>query len=692
MPIDLTKNLPESPEVLGLEDEEQGHHEPALDGIAAHIQSLYETSKLNRRYVEARWIESYQNFRGQNNINQKFTERERSEAFIKITKTKVLAAYGQMLDVLFGSSNEIPIAIEPTPNPTNTTDSVYFDLNPEAQPQEDSPKEDNGFLGFAGDGNDPSPDANLTDMISNYFKDKFGKAPKEGNPTSNQEYGINPAKQAANQMQKKIRDQLIESNAGEAFRSSLLESVLLGTGCMKGPLRTTREYPRWDENGNYDPIVVDNLPKSYHVSVWNLFPDPDARNPEQMQWLIERHRKSKKDLLGLRGQPYFRDEKILEAIDRGSRYQDEYYESFIEEGTENRTRDRYEVLEYWGVMDRELVEEIEDFDIPEELEDYHQFHVNVFVCNGITIRMVINPFKPNRIPYHIFYFEEDIYNIFGIGVAENMSDSQMLMNGFVRMAIDNAALAGNLLFEVDEELLVPGQDLSVYPGKVFRSAAGGQGRAVRGFTVPSTAESNMNVYDRFRRLADESTGIPSFSHGQTGVTGVGRTASGISMLLGAASLTIKTAIKNVDDYLLEPLGRAYFAYNMQFGGNEFVGIDLEVKPLGVSSLMQKEIHSQKLLQFLQVTSGDPNLAARRNDAYLIKKFAEDMDLDVEKITVSPEEAALKLQMMQAQQQQGAAPGASVGGEATPTAPSVPGEQGFSGNEQLGPQSAEVSPQ
>ena len=36
-----------------------------------------------------------------------------------------------------------------------------------------------------------------------------------------------------------------------------------------------------------------------------------------------------------------------------------------------------------------------------------------------------------------------------------MDDTQTLMNGFMRMAIDNAALSGNLIIEVDETNLVP---------------------------------------------------------------------------------------------------------------------------------------------------------------------------------------------------------------------------------------------
>ena len=46
------------------------------------------------------------------------------------------------------------------------------------------------------------------------------------------------------------------------------------------------------------------------------------------------------------------------------------------------------------------------------------------------------------------------YQFFGIGVPENMDDAQSIMNGHARMAIDNLALAGNLVFDIDESALV----------------------------------------------------------------------------------------------------------------------------------------------------------------------------------------------------------------------------------------------
>ena len=67
----------------------------------------------------------------------------------------------------------------------------------------------------------------------------------------------------------------------------------------------------------------------------------------------------------------------------------------------------------------------------------------------------------------------------------------------------------------------------------------------------------MMLFDKARVLADESTGFPSYAHGQTGIQGVGRTASGISMLMNAAAGGTKSVIKNVDDYLLRPLGEGF---------------------------------------------------------------------------------------------------------------------------------------
>jgi hypothetical protein len=166
------------------------------------------------------------------------------------------------------------------------------------------------------------------------------------------------------------------------------------------------------------------------------------------------------------------------------------------------------------------------------------------------------------------------------------------------------------------------------------------GQAIHGLKFPNTSTENMMMFDKFRQLADESTGIPSYSHGQTGVQSMTRTASGMSMLLSAANLNIKTVVKNLDDFLLKPLGEAYFQWNMQFyEGDLNIEGDLEVKATGTSSLMQKEVRSQRLTMFLQSVQ-NPAVAPFVKIPELIKELAYTLDLDPEAVINDPNEAEI----------------------------------------------------
>ena len=242
-------------------------------------------------------------------------------------------------------------------------------------------------------------------------------------------------------------------------------------------------------------------------------------------------------------------------------------------------------------------------------------------------------------------YELNPYQFFGIGIPENMQDSQQVMNGHARMAIDNLALSGNLIFDVDETLLVPGQDMKVFPGKIFRRQSGQPGAAIHGLKFPNTSQENLMMFDRFRQLADEATGIPSYSHGTTGVQTTTRTAAGMSMLMGAAALSIKTVIKNIDDYLLKPLGQSLFHWNMQFNIDrpEIKG-DLDIKAQGTSSLMQKEVRSQRLMTFMQ-TASNPSLAPFVKWHTCLKEVAKSLDIDPDQLINDPEKAAIYAHIM-----------------------------------------------
>ena len=664
--------------------------------IIPYIMDRYQKAEDYRQQDEDRWLSSYRNYRGLYGPDVKFTEVEKSRVFIKVTKTKTLAAYGQIVDVLF-ANNKFPLSVEPTELPEGVVADVHFDM--QDQPEQEGPKKDSteSPYGFRGDDKEFLAGATTLTLQEKLgpLKDKLSSVEdrlKEGPASTPSSVEFSPAMVAAKKMQKKIHDQLEESGANKNLRSSAFEMALFGTGIMKGPFATDKEYPKWNDEGEYEPIFK-TVPQVSHVSVWDFYPDPDANNMDEVQYVIERHKMSRTQLRNLKKRPYFRDNVIDECISIGENYNKKYWEDDLADYAPEHGIDRFEVLEYWGMVDTGMLEE-QGVEIPKELQDFDELQANVWVCNGKLIRMVLNPFKPAKIPYAAAPYELNPYSFFGIGIAENMEDTQTLMNGFMRMAVDNAVLSGNLLIEVDETNLAPGQDLSVYPGKVFRRQGGAPGQAIFGTKYPNVSSENMMMFDKARQLSDESTGLPSFAHGQTGVSGVGRTASGISMLMNAASGSIKNVIKNVDDYLLRPLGEGFFRFNMQFDFDSEIKGDLEVRARGTESLMANEVRSQRLMQFLQIASS-PSLAPFAKFPYIIREIAKSMDLDPDKVTNNMSDAALQAEILkgfqaeqQAQQpqQQGAPAGADAmdtsgagGGNIGVGQAPIPGEQGFSGN-------------
>jgi hypothetical protein len=679
---------------IALEDvEESTVSDVDVSGIVPFVMERYQRAEDYRYNDEERWLRSYRNYRGLYGSDVQFTEAEKSRVFIKVTKTKTLAAYGQIVDVLF-AGNKFPISVEPTVLPEGVVADVNFDpKKPEQLKGETSLSSPYGFKGDGKELPKGATEKTLAEMLGP-LEDKLSEIEglEEGVGKTPTAVTFSPAMIAAKNMEKQIMDQLQESNASKQLRSTAFEMSLFGTGVMKGPFAVDKEYPNWDEEGNYSPVFK-TVPSTSHVSVWNFYPDPDASNMDEAQYVIERHKMSRTQLRALKRRPYFRDNVIDEVIQQGESYDKKYWEDDLSDYAPEHGIDRFEVLEYWGMCDVDMLEE-NGVEIPKELKEFDELQANIWISNGKLIRMVLNPFKPATIPYMAAPYELNPYSFFGVGLAENMDDTQTLMNGFMRMSVDNAVLSGNLLIEVDETNLVPGQDLSVYPGKVFRRQGGAPGQAIFGTKFPNVSNENLQLFDKARQLADESTGFPSFAHGQTGVQGVGRTASGISMLMNAAAGSIKTVIKNVDDYLLKPLGEGMFRFNMQFNFNKDIKGDLEVVARGTESLMANEVRSQRLMGFLQVAS-NPALAPFAKFPYIIREIAKSMELDPEKVTNNMDEAALQAEILKGmqgampQQQQAGQPpaganpldptGAGGGNIGTGQAP-VPGEQGFSGND------------
>ena len=676
---------------------DEAKDEEVISNLVAKINSRFQQCETTREDDEDRWLQAFHNYRGRYFKNVAFRDHEKSRVFVKVTKTKVLAAYGQLIDVLFGA-NKFPLTIQETRVPEGIDEYAHLNplkeqmgMNQNEQPtpgiegnMDYTPGEApmsglNGGLGFPGDGNDLAPGTTFNDLNNDAnlggLEEEYAEADLTSGPAPSPEMPqIKPAQIAARRLEKLILDQIEESNGSVELRSAIFEACLLGTGIIKGPFTYNKTLHKYTDTGNgreYAPETV-KVPKMEFVSIWDFYPDPNARNMEEAEFVIQRHRLNRNQVLDLANRPFFNKQAIMDCVRMGAKYNKKSWETDIDlEKSQypDIESNRFEVLEYWGTIDAMSARE-EGLELDESIDDMEEVQVNVWMIRDKVIRIVQNPFKPFRTPYQSFVYEKNPYTFFGIGVPENMDDAQQIMNGHARMAIDNLALAGNLVFDVDESALASNQTMEVFPGKIFKRQAGSPGQSIYGLKFPNTAVENMQMFDKFRQLADESTGLPSYSHGQTGVQSMTRTASGMSMLMGAASLNIKTVIKNIDDQLIKPLGEAMFQWNMQFyEGDLPIHGDLEIKATGSSSLMKKEVRSQRLTMFLQ-TVQNPAIAPFVRMSEVIKELAHSLDLDPAEILNTKDEAEIYAKIIG---QQNANKGTS------PQAP-IPGELGAMGGD------------
>ena len=286
-----------------------------VGSVVSFVEERFSKAETARNVDEQRWVRAYRNYRGIYGPDVQFTSTEKSRIFVKVTKTKVLAAYGQLVEVLFGN-NKFPISIDPTTLPEGIAESVHFDSNADMQ----EAKADY-MPNIAPEDTKLRPGETIMDLTERLGGLKAKLEPvmdglKEGEGKTATEVTIHPAMIAAKKMEKKIHDQLEESNASKKLRTAAFECALFGTGIMKGPFAVDKEYPHWDDEGNYKPRIK-TTPSCDSVSIWNFYPDPDANNMDEAEYVIERHKMSRSQLRALKRRPFFRDNAIDMSLEYG---------------------------------------------------------------------------------------------------------------------------------------------------------------------------------------------------------------------------------------------------------------------------------------------------------------------------------------------------------------------------------------
>lgn len=624
----------------------------AMTNLTAYVRSCYSDAQSAKTMITARLLKCERQRRGEYDPEKLAQIRQTggSDIFMMLTDIKCRAAESWIKDVLMNAADK-PWSMRPTPIP---------DLPPEVKDgiiemvvQEAMMVQQQMGMGMLPEAVDARMDE-LYKQVNQALEDK--------------------AKEAAQNMEKKIADILAESKFEDTYHDVIDDFVTYPSCVLKGPVVRRTKQLKWGHG--YTPEVSSEIGRGfYRVSPFDIFPCPGATGQND-EYICERVRLNRKTLQEMIGQPGNNDEQIKAVLDlygrnglKNWRDGDSELERLQGKDATHHSRGLIEGVEFWGTVSGKMLMEWG----MEGLDEYRDYEANVWVVGPYTIRCVLNSDPLGRRPYEVASFVKIPGAFWGKALPELMSDVQAMCNAAARSLANNMSVASGPQVEVDISRLPVGATVTgIHPWKVWQTtsnAGNGNTPAVRFYQPDMNADALLNIYMYFQKIADEVTGVPNYLYGSSQASGAGRTASGLSMLMENAAKGIKHAILSLDRCVASMLGRL-FEHLMIYDPDQNIKGDMKIVPSGVVATIIKDNVQLRRQEFLQATTNpvDIQILGQEGRAELLRQLAKGLDMDVNDIIPSKEKIIQMQQMQMMQQQQMAAQQAAG---APPAGPQLP---------------------
>lgn len=467
------------------------------------------------------------------------------------------------------------------------------------------------------------------------------------------------AESAAERMATKIKDQLQEAGFREILSEFIQDVVTFKAGIIKGPVIRRKPTLAWSDDGQYRPIVTEELCVDFQrISPLDAYPAPHATSFED-GYFIARHTLTNETLYSMQNTKGNDTEAIRRVLEQ-------YGQSGLNDWLDNLDNEREALegksslrhhgngenivaLEYRGpAMGKLLIEWGMD---PARIDDLlRTYNIEAWLVNNEVIRCVLNGDPLGRKPFSKASAVTLPGSFWGMGVAEQMEDIARMCNGAARALADNMAIGSGPQVAIGINGLPDGFDITnIKPWKIWQLLQSDSGQVPVQFFQPDMhAGELLEIYERFARMADEVTGIPAYAYGSDLAAGAGKTASGLSMLMGNASKGIKRIISNIDLALSQIIHRTY-VHNMLYDPDRSIKGDVKIVARGALALIQKEAIQARRMEMLAFTNNPTDLQILGVKGRAIQLREAFKPLDYQKDPV-PTDEELQQQMMAAQQQ------------------------------------------
>jgi hypothetical protein len=599
-----------------------------LPRLVSYFMDRWESAKVAKDPIAREMFKNMRRRRGQYEADEiaAIMEIGGSQGFYRLVQTKCNAAAAWILDIILQPGDK-PWGLDPTPIPQippEKSDEIKAQIQQFLVQQALAAEMATG---------QPVNIATLAKLI----KSEMAAAQDD---ILNQEREF--AKDTAKKMEDVIEDQLVEGKFYEVLPQIVEDLVTTKAAIMKGPVIRRKQTRGWKRkpDGSHEMVVEKKLVKDVdRISPLDYYPAPGSKGPHDGAQIV-RHRYTRKDIFELIGVPGYDEAAIRKILKkhatRGLKewlWSDSERENLRQDNNYLSTIDdtKIDCLELWDCVPGSILKEWGMNGIDDLQAEYE---INAFMVDGEIFRAVLNPDKLGRRPFSKASFLEDPDGFWGWSIPDLCEDDQVACNTLFRGIQNNSSLASGPMIEENVSRRAPGEEGGIYAMKTWEvtdEMMTGQ-PAVRLYNVQYNADKMLMVLKQFAEMADEHSNIPAYAHGSENVGGAGDTASGLNMLMAAASKGIKTVVRNIDTALRDMLTR-YYDHNMLYHEDNSIKGDLRVVARGSTALIIKEQTTIRLKEFLQLVDSSPNLtglAGREGLTHLAKEAAKGMNIEPDK--------------------------------------------------------------
>ena len=473
-----------------------------------------------------------------------------------------------------------------------------------------------------------------------------GSPPKPLTEADIAQQEIDKATDCAEKAEKRIWDWMSECHYPGEMRTVLHDSARLGTAVIKGPFPEMVTTKSMSRKGNAMKMTVaqkSSLAAKW-IDVWNFFPDGACgEDIHTGDHVFERDFISKSTLKRMKkqadssGKPIYLAAQIDKVLEEGPGKCKLDGANPALKVNENR----FEIWYMTGTIKRSDLQAADTLGLDELPEEIDDVYCVITLVNDTVIRATVNTLETGNFPYRVLPWSRRAGSWTGVGVAEQVSVPQRIVNGSTRALLNNAGVTSGSQIIIDPIGLVPADGQNVItPLKVWHRTPDASSMNVRdlmaSIDIPNHVEQLMAIIQYGMKLAEEASSIPLIAQGQTGDTSP-QTFGQAELQNNNGNALLRSIGMRIDDFITGPLVEDFYEMLLLDPNvpDDEKG-DFKIVANGTMAMVEKAIQEQTMLQAANLTQ-NPQYGI--NPRKWFAEFWKSKRLDPRKIQYTEDELA-----------------------------------------------------